>query len=202
MSYDAETLTYYEKAAPHYTASSAEDRHRLLDPFLDLLEPGVGILELGCGTGRDAAHMLSRGFAVDATDGSKAMVRKANERHAIGARVMRFDELEAESTYDAIWAHASLHHLPRADLPPVLDAVHRALRPAGWHFANYKLGDVDHPEEGRDMSGRWASLPSPEWLDTVYAQAGFAVREKHPYRAGSSDGTRRDWLGLFARKRF
>ena len=200
MSYDAETLAYYEKAAPHYTASSAEDGHRLLDPFLDLLEPGACILELGCGTGRDAAHTVALGFSVDATDGSKAMARKANERHGIGARVMRFDELEAESSYDAVWAHASLHHLPRADLPPALDAVHRALRPGGLHFANYKLSDPEHPEEGRDISGRWASRPSPEWLDSVYAKAGFAIAETHLYRAGSSDGTRRDWLGLFARK--
>lgn len=197
---DAATLAYYEQAAPHYTASTAAMQVRHLDPFLDRLKAGAKILELGCGAGRDAAHMIERGFAVTATDGTAAMVRKANERFGIEARLMRFDQLDAAEAYDAVWAHASLLHATRKALPPILAAIHRALRPGGWHFANYKLGDADHPNEGRDQLSRWTNLPQPDWLMDRYADAGFTIADTERYRGNGSDGTMRDWLALTVRK--
>lgn len=194
-----ETIAYYEKAAPHYTVSTAQDRPRHLDPFLDRLEPGASILELGCGCGADAAHMAKRGFRVDATDGTRAMVRKAKERFGIAARVMRFDELDASAEYDAAWAHASLLHAPRVALPGIFRQIRRALKPGGWHFANFKLGDADHPNEGRDPLGRWTNLPDHAWLEQAYTQAGFALVETERYRGNGCDGVQRDWLALTLR---
>ncbi|MBB3035250.1 class I SAM-dependent methyltransferase [Alteriqipengyuania lutimaris] len=201
MSTDRATIAYYEQAAPHYTASTAQDWHRHLDPFLDRLEPGAWLLELGCGCGADAAHMAKRGFRVDATDGTRAMTRKANERFGIDARVMLFEELDASARYDAVWAHASLLHAPRADLPGIFGRIHTALKPGGWHFANFKLGDADHPDEGRDPLGRWTNLPDEAGLEAAYVQAGFAVVETERYRGNGSDGVQRDWLALTLRTR-
>lgn len=197
---DEATLAWYEREAPHYTVSGTQGQSRHLDGFLDRLAPGAHILELGCGGGRDAAYIRDRGFSIDATDGTTAMVRKAKERHNIAARQMRFDELTAMSEYDAVWAHASLLHLPRTALPPVLSAIHRALRPGGLHFANYKLCDHAHPDEGRDLLGRWTNLPSPEWLEEVYREAGFTILASERYPGKGSDGTQRDWLALTLRK--
>lgn len=197
---DAATLRYYEQAAPHYTASTAAMQVRHLDPFLDLLDPGAEILELGCGAGRDAAHMIGREFVTTATDGSVAMVRKAKERFGIDAQQMRFDQLDASEAYDAVWAHAGLLHATRAALPDILAAIYRALRPGGWHFANYKLGDDDHLDEGRDQLGRWTNLPQPEWLEARYGEAGFKIHATERYRGNGSDGTMRDWLALTVRK--
>ncbi|GMN03650.1 class I SAM-dependent methyltransferase [Erythrobacter sp. MTPC3] len=196
---DDATLAYYEREAPFYRVSSSQAPSRHLAPFLAMLEPRSSILELGCGGGRDAAHMIECGFLVDATDGTAAMVKKANERHGVNARQMRFDELSATHAYDAVWAHASLLHLPRADLPPVLLAIRRALKPGGWHFANFKLGDAEHPDEGRDLLGRWTNLPSPEWLEQSYQAAGFSIDSIERYRGNGSDGTQRDWLALTVR---
>ena len=127
------------------------------------------MLELGCGGGRDSARIAERGFDLDATDGTPAMVGKTRERFAIAARPMRFDELDAVSAYDAVWAHACLIHVARADFAGVLAAIHRALRPGGWHFANFKLGDG----EGRDPLGRLTNFPDEAWLEAGYCLAGF-----------------------------
>ncbi|MEL7197418.1 MAG: class I SAM-dependent methyltransferase [Pseudomonadota bacterium] len=200
MNYDKATLDYYEDAAPRYRFSTALDHHRHLDPFLDRLNAGAKILELGCGTGSDAAHMIERGFIVDATDGTAAMVRKANERYDVAARQMRFDELEEHNAYDAVWAHACLLHLPRADLPNALSRIHTALKPGGLHFANFKLGDPDHPDEGRDPLGRWTSLPTPDWLEKCYVKAHFSIVERQTYRGNGSDGVVRDWLAITVKR--
>lgn len=193
---DPATLAFYEERAPHYTLSFGQAPSRHLDGFLDRLPAGATILELGCGGGRDSARIIERGFALDATDGVAAMVRKANERFDVGARQMRFDELDAENSYDAVWAHACLLHVARADLPDVLRRIHRALRPGGWHFANYKLG----AGEGRDLLGRLHNFAPSDWLLDRYRYAGFAIVETEEYPGMATDGTQRDWLALTARK--
>lgn len=193
---DPATLEFYTKRAPHYTFSSAQSHSRDLDAFLDRLEPGASVLELGCGGGQDSARMRERGFAIDATDGVPAMARKANERFDLGARVMRFDELTERARYDAVWAHATLLHCPRAELPDALARILRALRPGGWHYASYKLGDG----EGRDLLGRLHNFPSEAWLLERYSEAGFDL-VAHPVGPDmSSDGTQRDWIQITARK--
>ena len=192
---DPATLAFYAARAPGLTASSGQAPSRHLDEFLDRLEPGARVLELGCGTGRDAARIRERGFVVDATDAVPAMVRKANERFDLGARVMRFDELAAREEYDAVWAHACLLHAARADLPGVLAAIRTALKPGGWHYASYKLGD----REGRCLLGRLHNFPDADWIARIYREAGFAIADTEIFRGQGADGTVRDWIALTVR---
>jgi SAM-dependent methyltransferase len=195
MSADPATLAFYQAQTPRYTLSFGQAPSRHLDTFLDRLEPGARVLELGCGGGRDAARIKERGFAIDATDGVPAMVKKANERFDLGARVMRFDQLSARSEYDAVWAHACLLHVPRADLPAVLTAIRNALKPRGWHYASYKLGTG----EGRCLLGRLHNFPDADWIARAYREVGFAVAETQIFRGEGADGTVRDWIALTLR---
>lgn len=196
MPADPATIAFYEERAPHYTLSFGQAPSRHLDVFLDRLEPGVRVLELGCGGGRDSARIRERGFALDATDGTPAMVRKANERFDVGARVMRFEDLDAEAEYDAVWAHACLLHASRADLPSFISAIHRALKPGGWHYASYKLGNG----EGRDLLGRLHNFPDRDWIEAAYSDAGFALEYVEVFPGKGADGTMRDWIALTVRR--
>lgn len=197
MSADPDTIAFYQARAPHYVLKFGQAHSRQLDAFLDRLPPGGRVLELGCGGGQDAARIKARGFSVDATDATPAMVAKANERWNVAARVMAFDQLEAVAAYDGIWAHASLLHCPRAALPDVLTRIHRALAPGGWHFASYKLGE----QEDRDSLGRFYNFPDADWLAAQYhAIPGWQIVETHRYQAGGFDNVERDWIDLTLRK--
>ncbi len=196
-SVDPETIAFYQARTPHYVLKFGQAHSYQLDPFLDHLPPGARVLELGCGGGRDAARIAARGFNVDATDATPAMVAKANERWAVGARVMAFDQLEAEAAYNGVWAHASLLHCPRTALPDVLARIDRALKPGGWFFASYKLGET----EGRDSLGRFYNFPSAEWLEAQYAAIpGWQIVDIQRYLAGGFDNVERDWIDVTVRK--
>lgn len=197
MNADRDTLAFYQARAPHYVQTFGEAHSYQLDPFLDRLPPGGTVLELGCGGGRDAARIAARGFAVDATDATPAMIAKANERWSVGARVMAFHELDAQAEYAGVWAHASLLHTPRAALPDVLARIHCALVPGGWFFASYKLG----AEEGRDSLGRFYNFPSADWLAAQYAALpGWQDAETRHYTASGFDKVERDWIDIIVRK--
>ena len=196
MSTDPDTIAFYQARAPHWVFHSGAAHSHQLDAFLARLPAGARVLELGCGGGRDADHMRRRGCVVDATDAAPAIVRRANEAFALGARVMAFHELEARAAYHGIWAHASLLHCPRASLPDVLARIARALVPGGWHFASFKLGSA----EGRDRLGRLHNFPAPEWLIAAYRAAGLVIAAQEIYAAPSSDGTHPDWIDLTVSK--
>lgn len=164
---DEETLGFYRSNA-HAYADWAKAPSTRLNGFLALLPPGGAILELGCGAGNHAAKMLAAGFALRATDGSPEMAEIASRRLGHPVETMLFHELDEDQAYDGVWASACLLHVPRDQLAGVLAAIHRALKPGGVFYASFKLGDDD----GRDALGRYYNYPSPQWLQSVYSEAG------------------------------
>ena len=104
--------------------------------FLALLkaEGKHDLLEIGGGPGHHAAWFHDQGLAVVMTDLSPEMVRLARLK-GVDARVMDFLNLDfPPASFDAVFALNCLLHVPSADLPRVLAAIHRLLRPGGLFF--------------------------------------------------------------------
>jgi SAM-dependent methyltransferase len=194
---DPATLRFYAETAETYIANGPGGASRRLAAFLELLPRGACILELGCGGGRDAEAMLAQGFEVEPTDGTPEIARQAEARLGRPVRVMRFGELEAIAAYDAVWANASLLHVPRESLPDVLGRIFRALKPGGVHGATYKGGG----REGRDSHGRYFSyLSRDELLDVYERSAPWTVESVLEYVGGGYEGTHGPWVAITARR--
>jgi SAM-dependent methyltransferase len=196
--HDPDTLQFYAENAPTYVASGANGTSRHLPAFLSLLPPSAHILDLGCGGGRDAQALSAAGHRVDPTDGSAAIAAKAQELLGIPVRVMRFEDLDAQGVYDAVWANASLLHVPRPALTDVLRRVRAALKPGGLHMACYKGGG----QEGRDSHGRYFNYLDAEELRAFYAASGkWEVLSLLDYTGGGYDpGVQGPWTVIFARR--
>jgi ubiquinone/menaquinone biosynthesis C-methylase UbiE len=100
---------------------------RVADP---LFQPGQRILDIGCGTGEDAAHFAARGIAVHATDASPAMVRMARAR-GISAVLCSAQDLASirRTFHGAISNFGALNCVE--DLPSVADSLAALVRPGG-----------------------------------------------------------------------
>ncbi|WP_333732603.1 class I SAM-dependent DNA methyltransferase [Streptomyces sp. IBSBF 3010] len=105
---------------------------------------GARVLDLGCGTGRDAAHLHAAGRTVTGADLSDAMLRYA-ARHHPGPRYLRADlrrfDLGARS-FDAVVCldSALLYCRTDAELAGCLASCHRALAPGGLLVAEMRNG--------------------------------------------------------------
>ena len=193
---DDETLLFYAENAVTYALHRTRPTGEKLQAFITTLPAGARILELGCGNGMDAEHMLAQGFDVDATDGTPELVAEAQTHLGARARVMRFEQLDAEAEYDGVWACASLLHVPTADLPNILARVRRAMRAGGVFVASFKAGGGD----GRDSMGRYYNYPSAEALRAVYRTAGWTDMALETTMGSGFDSLPSEWLWMTARR--
>ena len=108
------TLKYYNENAQSFASGTVSVKFtEVQDKFLEKLNPDAYILDFGCGAGRDTKYFLSRGYQMDAVDGSEQLCRIASEYTGIKVRQMLFQELDEKEKYDGIWACASILHLPK-----------------------------------------------------------------------------------------
>lgn len=194
---DAETLRFYEGNARSYVGARPEELSADLLAFLPRLKSGASILELGCGSGLDAAEMERLGFEVVPTDGSACMAAIASERLGRKVDVLRFEDLDDKERYDAVVACASLLHVPVEGLPEVLRRIWASLKPGGWHFASFKTDG--RPE--RDAHGRYYNYLDREAAAAIYGLAGhWQTMVFETYDGVGHFSAPARWLTVTARK--
>ena len=101
---------------------------RHMDP---LFQPGDRILDIGCGTGEDAAHFAARGVTVYATDASPAMIQVAAARGGFTAEVRSAEELaQIGGPFDGAISNFGALNCVK-DLPGVAGSLAALVRPGG-----------------------------------------------------------------------
>ena len=155
-------LDYYNNNAEQFFEQTYQvDMHSLYQQFLEHVPQGGSILDLGCGSGRDALAFKNRGYQVQATDYCSELVEKARKLTGLNVRLESFYELSKTNKYHGIWACASLLHCQRGRLADVIHRILNALKSAGVIYMSFKYGADD-----RDVAGR-----SFTDLDDTQAQA-------------------------------
>jgi SAM-dependent methyltransferase len=114
--------------------------------FAARLHAGQRLLEVGAGTGQDSEYFAGLGLDVVATDLSPAMVSHCRAK-GLDARVMDVLGLSLlDGSFDAVYTVNCLLHVPNADLPAALVAIHGVLRPGGLcYVATYGGAGTEGP---------------------------------------------------------
>jgi SAM-dependent methyltransferase len=190
----ARTLAYYEERAQEFRAGTKD--HDVSQNIAALLrhiegEPPFTILDLGCGPGRDLKKLAALGHTAIGLDGAAAFVAMA---HAdTGCEVWQQDFLALDlpnEHFDAIFANASLFHVPSHELPRVLKQLYAALKPAGVLFSSNPHGQNDEGWSGErygayhDLVGwrHYLSNAAFKELEHYYRPTGLP-REQQPWLA-------------------
>src|SRR4051812_26260381 len=92
------TATAFDRIAAQYddlwssTPNGIQQREQVWTTIDSLFHRGQRVLDIGCGTGVDAAHLRDLGIDVHATDASWEMVRAARQRGGFRVSMLRAED--------------------------------------------------------------------------------------------------------------
>jgi ubiquinone/menaquinone biosynthesis C-methylase UbiE len=135
------TIDAYNKIADDFHERNSKS---ILSKEYDIFKEYTGdqksIIEIGCGTGRDAASLLERGFKYVGIDASEEMLKIARRQVPEATfQVADFYKLSFhDHSFDGFWAAASFLHVPRQELDAVFTEVKRVLKPQAVGFISVK----------------------------------------------------------------
>ena len=144
------TINYYNQNAESFIANTQNaDMHPTQERFLRLLDANTSILDFGCGSGRDTKFFLQKGYDVTATDGSAELCKLVSAFSGIDVKEMLFQDLDAISMYNGIWACSSILHLPKIEQFRVFHKMNKALKENGIIYTSFKYGEFAGERNGR-----------------------------------------------------
>lgn len=181
------------RAVPFFVAKPDENLVSYLER--GLIAPGRA-LDLGCGPGRNALHLASLGFEVDAVDLSPAAIAWAGDRAREAGAEIRFHcgdafalaGTELGGPYDLIHDSGCFHHLPPHRRISYLALLDRALAPGG-HLAltcfaagemGSELPDGDFYRQSRLHGGLAYTPESLRWIFSDLAEVELRRMHDEP----------------------
>jgi len=185
-----DTIEWYNQNAQKY-AESVEAYASLdeIDEFVALLPSRAQVLDAGCGSGRDTGLLQARGVQAIGLDLSSGLIRVAKERHP-GIKFIEgsFLDLDFENTtFDGIWAHASLLHLSTlADVKQALSEFNRVLKLGGVMYVLVKaqtgVEKTAIVSDAFSSHDRFFQYFTKEEISSLLSEAGFENIKIEQYR--------------------
>jgi len=153
-----------------------------IEKFIALLPPQPKIIDIGCGSGRDAKIFTEKGIDVLGVDFSSHLLEIAKE-HAPLARfeLMDIEKLDLpEASFDGVWAACSLLHISKQEFPSVLKQIHSLLKKEGSLYLTLKKGVGERLEKDTRYDGNpekfWSYFEEDE-LRNLIQTAKFKILE-------------------------
>lgn len=134
----------YNQIAQVYTDRYKDSPFMLshLKKFSSLIKKNGKILDLGCGSGRAVKFFFKEGFDVVGIDFSEEMLNLAKKNIPKGKfLLMDMRDLNfLKESFDAVWSHFSILHIPKKDIAQVFSECERVIKKNGLFFIAVSLG--------------------------------------------------------------
>ncbi len=193
-----DSIDYYNKyAAKEFEETVNQDMSEIMREFLNYLDEGDTILDLGCGSGRDSLTLYELGYDVTPLDASAEMCKLAEIHTGLDVLQMTFEQMDFDDVFDGIWACASLLHTPKKELSGILTKIARALNDKGILYMSFKLGDFEGFRGERYFSDFTADSVSQLLRENGRFEI-LKLWETDDIRSGHSDVR---WLNVLAKKK-
>lgn len=190
-------LSYYEENASSYIKETLTlDIEEIRNKFIKMLPANAHILDLGCGSGRDSHMFLSRGYSVTAIDPSHSIAAITSKFLGQIVHIKKAQDINESAEYDAVWACASLLHVPKVKMPVVISNIIKSLKPGGILYMSFKKG----ASERWDNRGRFFNDYSLEDLSDLMRLQPQIHKIECTSNNSILRGQPQTWLNIFARK--
>lgn len=183
MDKSKQASSVYDKIAKHY-AEEFSNPSEHLDEFLDLLPKNAKILDVGCGVGVDSGFIKSKGFEVIGLDLSKEMLNLARQKFPqIDFREQDIRELDLPpKSFNGIIASCSLIHIPKNDVPILLEKFHKILKKDGAIYIALQGGKseeifIDEPFKPDEKL--FLNIISFDEIKNLLVNKGFSIVKKY-----------------------
>ena len=177
------TLDYYHLNAKtlstRYESANVKHIHSLLTR---IFFPATHLLEIGCGSGRDASFMFNQGYEITAIDGSEEMIKEARRLHpelsnSFFTALLPDNFHYKANSFDGIFSIATLMHLQLNKLDIVFSEIYRVLKPSGRFVFSVSIQRNDIDYSFKDINGRhFTTIPKDHWLQFA-KEKGFKLLE-------------------------
>ena len=189
------TLDYYDRNAQLYAERTVNlDMAPIRGEFAQGLRAGAKVLDVGCGSGRDAKAFHDEGFDVTAFDGSAELAGFARRHTGLPVQHLRYDQMGWRDDFEGAWACSSLVHLSDAELMATLQRIRRASKVGAVFFTCFKQGE----QSFTDGEGRFFNAFTEERLRRVMDEAGFDVSRM--WLTGHLAEPHTLWVNVIARR--
>ena len=191
-------IDYYNKyAAKVFEDTVDQNMDAITATFLELLEEGDTILDMGCGSGRDSLTFYDLGYDVTPLDGSEEMCRLAEVHTGLDVLQMTYEEMAFDGAFDGVWACGAFVHIPKEEMPALFRKVARALTEDGIFYLSMRLGDF----EGFQGERYFSCYSEKELRSLVEGDGLFTVLKEWVTRDVRSGHSDIQWINILARKK-
>jgi ubiquinone/menaquinone biosynthesis C-methylase UbiE len=183
MDKSKQASSVYDKIAKPY-AEEFSNPSEYLNEFLDLLPKNAKILDVGCGVGVDSGFVKSKGFEVIGLDLSKEMINIARQKFPqLDFRQQDIRELDFPSnSFDGIIASCSLIHIPKNDVPALVEKFFQILNKNGSIYIALQGGKseeifIDEPFKPDEKL--FLNIISFEEIKNLLVKNGFSIMKHY-----------------------
>jgi len=204
LSFSNKTLKYYQNNAPNLTNRyETADVSKMQNELLSIVAKCSSVLELGCGSGRDASFLKGNlpSLQLTATDGSNKMLDSASALHPRLTRHLKQIKIPSQllnitKKFDCVYSIATLMHLNESEITETLSNITELLNNKGILF----ISVCTHRNQQQEKDKRTFTLRTAKWWEGQLINNGFIVSRINQ----NSDGLKRDktiWLNITAVKK-
>ena len=199
------TISYYKKNAKdltkRYESANVDKVQQLL---LEIFAKNSNLLEVGCGSGRDANFMVENNYTIIAIDASKEMITEAKKIHPLLENSLHIVTIPNElkfnnNSFDGVYSIATLMHLEEKEIKKTIKKIYDMLKNRGIFLFSVSIKRDDIDENFKDSKDRhFTTISQNKWL-TISNDIGFKTIKT----VLTNDGLKRDgivWLTCIMEK--
>jgi len=170
------TLKYYNDNADSLSERyDAVDFNKIQKSISTYFIGDKKVIEIGFGSGRDANYLINNGFNVIGIDGSKEMLKKAQQNYPLlNGRLIQAvlpDEFPYfETRFDAAYSIATLMHFDEEGIVEILKKIRNVLKPNSPVYISVSS------KRSSDDERFFIEYSKNDWI-SIFEGSGFIINE-------------------------